>query len=154
MGINAKTSLKYTVQNRTLQSDPDVLYSFVLVVHIVNGCFHKSKKTCAGNLLIWVIKGDGFGWLMVSACIRIRPILNGRFWFWYRKNRICITAVSYYSFLCVSRLKVERKRKLLKAKLIKLKEEGGGGGAAVASPLDETASQAEFRKQKKAKEFR
>ena len=60
---------------------------------------------------------------------------------------------------------MERKRKLLKAKLTKLKEEGGGGGggggggdcgaAAVAnSPLDETASQAEFRKQKKTKEFR
>ena len=62
---------------------------------------------------------------------------------------------------------MERKRKLLKAKLTKLKEEGGSGGggggggggdcgaAAVAnSPLDETASQAEFRKQKKTKEFR
>ena len=70
-------------------------------------------------------------------------------------------------FIIFLRLKVERKRKLLKAKLTKLKEEGGGcggsggggggdcGAAAVAnSPLDETASQAEFRKQKKTKEFR
>ncbi len=61
------------------------------------------------------------------------------------------------------RLKVERKRKLLKAKLTKLKEEGGGGGAggvtgggdsAGTSLLEDPASLAEFKKHKKTKEFR
>jgi hypothetical protein len=62
------------------------------------------------------------------------------------------------------RLKVERKRKLLKAKLTKLKEEGGGGGAgggvtgggdsAGNSLLEDPASLAEFKKHKKTKEFR
>jgi hypothetical protein len=51
---------------------------------------------------------------------------------------------------------VERKRRLLKAKLIKLKTEGSGsGGAAVVSHEEEAAAnQAEFKKQKKTKEFR
>ncbi len=82
------------------------------------------------------------------------------------QQKACLYSINNIKRLTISsfpRLKVERKRKLLKAKLTRLKEEGGGGaGAGVTgggdsagtSLLEDPASLAEFKKHKKTKEFR